>query len=131
MMGLSIQEVGRKIKYMVLVCIHGMTEGVMMAHGLKIIWMVMEFILGKTVENLKDNTRRIKNMEKEYILGQTEENMMGNGIMVDNMVKENTSQRLVNLEKAYGNKEKELNGLMRFNKTEYVYIHTKIIQNTN
>lgn len=122
MMDQNIQVVGKKIKYMELVYIHGMMEGVMKGHGLKIIWMVTEFILGKTVENLKDNIKKIKNMEKESILGLMEENMMGNGIMEDNMVKENISLRLDNLGKEYGNKVKELNGLMRFNRNEYLYL---------
>ena len=42
---------------------------------------------------------------------------MVSGLTEDNMGEGNISQKLVNLEKEYGSKERELNGLMKLQKS--------------
>ena len=74
--------------------------------------MVPESILGKMEEDIKDNTNLIRNMDLVNIHGLTEDNMLENGLIASAMVREKSYLWMVLKDKEYGNKIRELVGLM-------------------
>ena len=88
--GLFLQEIGKKIKFMELVFISGLTEEVTRVNGAKIIWRVSELTSGRMAVYILANTLMIRNRDMEYINGKTTANTQDIGLMESSMVLEFT-----------------------------------------
>ena len=71
--------------------------------------MAKEFMCGQMAESMKELTKMIKSMALEFIHGLMVENMKVIGLMENSMAVDNLYKEMKE-EKAFGKKEKELNG---------------------
>lgn len=80
--------------------------------GLIIICMDRVSIHGGMEESMMGIIIWIRNMVMEFISGQMEGDMRGYGLMENNMGKENIHHQMIKLEKEFGKRVRELDGLM-------------------
>jgi hypothetical protein len=71
-----------------------------------------ESILGKMEEDTKDNINLIRSMDLASIHGLMDDNTLENGLIASAMVKEKSFRLMVLKDKEFGNKIRELVGLM-------------------
>ena len=94
-MGGHTQEIGKTIKCMEKVCLHGQMAG-----------------------NMKVNMLKIRSKEMESFTGLMVESMLGSGIMVNNMEEVHLWQLMDRKEMENGHMERDRDGLMN----EYIFL---------